>query len=116
MIKMKTKNKIFHLIILCSVILLLSGCFTDKAKRTVKHTENALSITLSHNAKYVLIAHSQGHVELREVKSNKVISQWQHADTPGAGVIAADFSLKNAASDEFVVTAEQNNLALYSIK
>ncbi|MBE9527351.1 MAG: hypothetical protein IME94_10330 [Proteobacteria bacterium] len=113
---MKIKNKIFQLFILSSVILLLSGCFSDKAKRTVKHTENALSITLSHNAKYVLIAHSQGHVELRDVKSNKIISQWQHADTPDAGVIAADFSLKTGNSDEFVVTAQQNNLALYSIK
>ncbi|MCK5667251.1 MAG: hypothetical protein KAI17_27380 [Thiotrichaceae bacterium] len=114
---MQTANmKLYKLFFICGLTLILSACFSDQAARTLEHTENAMSITLSHNAKYVVIAYSQGHVELREVKSNKIISQWQHNDNPGAGVIAADFSLASAASDEFVVTAEQGNMALYSIK
>ena len=111
-----TKNRPYKFFISCLSVLLLSACFSDQARRTIEHTENALSITLSHNAKYVLIAYSQGHVELREIKTNNIISQWQHNDNPGAGVIAADFSLASAASDEFVITAEQGNMALYSIK
>ena len=94
---------------------MLSACFSDKAQKIVKHTENALSITLSHDAKYVLIAFSQGHVELRENESNQLISTWRHNDNPGAGVIAADFSLQSSSSDQFVITAEQGNMALYSI-
>ena len=110
-----------HFKFLISILLLglfvsLSGCFSDKARRTIEHTENALSITLSHNAEYVLIAHSQGHVELRDNKTNQLISQWRHDDNPGAGVIAADFSIKSNDSEQFVITAEQANIALYSIK
>jgi len=123
-------KKTIRLVVLFILVTSLSACLSDQAKKTVEHTENALSITLSHTAKYVLIAHSQGYVELREVKSNKIIAQWQHNDNPGAGVIAADFSrdqesrdqesvaidAETGTSDVFVVTAEQNNLALYSIK
>lgn len=84
----------------------------DKAEKTLEHSENAISITLSHDGEYVLLAHSQGHVELREIKHNEIIAQWQHNDNPAAGVIAADFSLNS----KYVVTAEQSNLALYSLQ
>ncbi len=98
--------------ILAVLFLSMAGCFSDKASKIWEHTENALSITLSHDGQYVLIARSQGYVELRTSKDNIVTAQWQHDETPGAGVIAADFS----ANNEFVVTAEQGNLALYSLK
>ncbi|MCK5665636.1 MAG: hypothetical protein KAI17_19245, partial [Thiotrichaceae bacterium] len=94
------------------ITLLLSGCFTEHASKTIEHTENALSISLSHNGEYVLIAYSQGYVELRHSENNEVLAQWQHDDSPQAGVIAADFSSNN----EFVVTAEQGTLALFSLK
>ena len=99
-------------IIQLMLLLSLTGCFSDKAGKTWEHTDNAISITLSHDGRYVLIARSQGYVELRTSEDNTVIAQWQHNDTPGAGVIASDFSLNN----DFVVTAEQSNLALYSLK
>ncbi|MCU7835348.1 MAG: hypothetical protein KZQ83_08845 [gamma proteobacterium symbiont of Taylorina sp.] len=108
------------LLLLSLSVLFISACLPDKAQKTIEHTENALSITLSHNAQYVLIAHSQGYVELRDIESSQVIAQWQHNDNAGAGVIAADFSSifdsEASTEDLFVVTAEQNNLALYSIK
>lgn len=97
------------IIIVC--FMFLSACFPDKATKTLEHTDNAISITLSHDGQYVLIAHSQGYVELKSIADNQTISQWQHDETPGAGVIAADFS-----ANGMVVTAEQGNLALYSIK
>ncbi len=90
--------------------LALMGCFGDKAEKMIQHTDNAISITLSHDGNYVLIAHSQGFVELIDTNSNKVISQWQHDDSPKAGVIASDFS-KNS---DFIVTAEQGTMALFS--
>ena len=90
---------------------LLSGCFNESATKTVFHSENALSINLSVNGEFVLIAHSKGYIELRSVSNDKVIAQWQHDDSPKAGVIAADFSVDN----KFVVTAEQNTLALFDI-
>ncbi len=92
--------------------LILTGCFGDKAEKIIEHTDNALSITLSHDGQYVLIARSQGFVELIDTSSNKVISQWQHEDSPKAGVIASDFS-KNS---DFIVTAEQGTMALFSLK
>ncbi len=104
------KTSIF--LLLCLFIVLLSGCLYDQADKTIEHTDNAISITLSHDGQYVLIAHSQGYVELIEAKTNKVISQWQHDNSPKAGVIAADFS----ANNEFVVTAEQGTMALFSLK
>jgi len=111
MIKMKIqkKSRMFFLVIL---LITLTGCFADKADKTIEHTENALSITLSHDGQYVLVAHSQGYVELRNSNNNEVVSQWQHDDSPRAGVIAADFS----ANSDFVVTAEQNTMALFSLK
>jgi len=110
----KERIKITHHFFITTVLmmLLLSGCFTEPATNTIEHTENALSINLSHDDEYVLIAHSQGHVELRQTENNDVIAQWQHVDSPKAGVIAADFSKNN----QFVVTAEQDTLALFSIK
>lgn len=90
----------------------ISGCFADKASKTIEHTENALSITLSHDGQYVLIARSQGFVELLKTTNNEVVAQWQHDQSPEAGVIASDFSAHN----EFVVTAEQGTLALFSLK
>ncbi|MCU7938733.1 MAG: hypothetical protein KZQ64_09330 [gamma proteobacterium symbiont of Bathyaustriella thionipta] len=90
---------------------LLTGCFSDQASQTIEHTDNAISITLSHDGAYVLIAYSQGHVELRHSKSNEVVTKWRHDDSPKAGVIAADFSKNN----ELVVTAEQGNMALFSL-
>ncbi|MCU7801533.1 MAG: hypothetical protein KZQ70_15720, partial [gamma proteobacterium symbiont of Lucinoma myriamae] len=102
----------YPIITIVLMMLLLSGCFTESATNTIEHTENAISINLSHNGEYVLIAYSQGHVELRQTKNNDVIAQWQHADSPKAGVIAADFSKNN----QFVVTAEQGTLALFSLK
>ncbi|MCW8929649.1 MAG: hypothetical protein OQL19_05350 [Gammaproteobacteria bacterium] len=91
---------------------LLTGCLSDTANRTTEHSENAISITLSHDAQYVLIARSQGFVELLDTNSNEVISQWQHNDSPKAGVIASDFSSNN----DFIVTAEQGTMALFSLK
>ncbi|WP_198264628.1 WD40 repeat domain-containing protein [sulfur-oxidizing endosymbiont of Gigantopelta aegis] len=79
--------------------------------KTVEHNENALSITLSHDGDYVLLARSQGYVELLSTETNKVIAQWQHDQSPKAGVIAADFS----SDSKFVVTAEQGTMALYSL-
>ena len=90
----------------------ISGCFADKASKTIEHTENALSITLSHDGQYVLIARSQGFVELLKTTNNEVVAKWQHDQSPEAGVIASDFSAHN----EFVVTAEQGTLALFSLK
>ena len=97
------------------IMLILTGCFPDKASKTWEHTENAISITLSHDGHYVLIARSQGYVELRTTDDNQLVAQWQHDETPEAGVIAADFSL-HAPDNAFVVTAEQGTMALYSIK
>ena len=105
-------QKQFSSFVLCCLFLLLAGCLSDTAEKTLEHSENAISITLSHDGEYVLLAHSQGHVELREIKHNEIIAQWQHNDNPGAGVIAADFSLNS----KYVVTAEQSNLALYSLQ
>ncbi len=105
----------FRPLFILVLLLLLSSCFSDPAIKTIKHTENALSITLSHDANYVLIAHSQGYVELLSTKATEnssPIAQWQHKASPDAGVVAADFS-KNS---DFVVTAEQNTLALFSIQ
>ncbi len=98
--------------VLLIAVMILSGCMPDKASKTWEHTANALSITLSHDARYVLIAHLQGYVELRTTEDNKLIDQWQHNDSPDAGVIAADFS----RDDKYVVTAEQKTLALYDIQ
>lgn len=94
------------------LLVLIAGCMPDKASKTVEHTENALSITLSHDAKYVLIAHSQGYVELRTTADNTQLAQWQHNDSPDAGVIAEDFS----RDDKYVVTAEQKTMALFDIQ
>ena len=91
--------------------IFLSGCFSEPASKTIEHTDNALSITLSHDGQYVLIAHSQGFVELLNTSDSQVIAKWQHEDSPRAGVIAADFS----ADNQFVVTAEQSTLALFSM-
>ncbi|GEM_PF-335175 len=104
-------KQIFAQLILLSLVCLLPGCFSDPATQTIEHSENALSITLSQNGQYVLIAHSQGYVELRDTRNNSIIGKWQHDDSPKAGVIAADFS----ADNHFVVTAEQGTMALYSI-
>lgn len=105
-------NKLFSAAVLLCLILLITGCLSDTAEKTLQHTENAISITLSHDGEYVLLAYSQGHVELRNINDNNVLAQWQHNDNPGAGVIAADFSLNS----NYVVTAEQSNLALYSLQ
>ncbi len=105
-------SRLSMLLLLLITVVVSSGCMPDKASKTWEHTENALSITLSHNAEYVLIAHSQGFVELRTTEDNKLIDQWQHNDSPDAGVIAADFSRDN----RYVVTAEQKTMALYDIK
>lgn len=102
------------LIILISLFF-ISGCIPDKASKRWEHSENALSITLSHDGRYVLIARSQGYVELRTSDDNQLLAQWQHDETPGAGVIASDFS-SHEPDNVFVVTAEQGNLALYSIQ
>ncbi|MCK5648319.1 MAG: hypothetical protein KAI22_05515 [Gammaproteobacteria bacterium] len=104
-------EKVFH-IFLFMIIISITGCFADKASKTIEHSENALSITLSHDGQYVLIARSQGFVELLDTNSNEVISQWQHAQSPDAGVIASDFS----ANSDFIVTAEQGTMALFSLK
>jgi len=115
MVKIKTCNMSSFsktsafIVIVC--FLLLSGCFPDKASKTREHTENAISISLSQDAQYLLIAHSQGYVELRTTDTDQLIAKWQHDETPGSGVIASDFS-----ANGLVVTAEQGNLALYSIK
>lgn len=101
-----------RILFLILVTFFLTGCFADKADKTIEHSDNALSITLSHDGQYVLIARSQGFVELISTKTNAVISQWQHDDSPKAGVIAADFS----NNSELVVTAEQGTLALFSLK
>ncbi len=108
----KTSIIIFYRCLLVVLSLSLTGCLADKASKTVEHTENALSITLSHDGQYVLVAHSQGHVELLKTINNELVSQWQHDDSPNAGVIAADFS----ANNQFVVTAEQGTMALFSLK
>ncbi len=106
-----TLKRAFNILIFLSISVALSACFSDKAIKTVEHTDKALSITLSHNAQYVLIAHSQGYVELRRTDDNSLIGKWQHNDSPDAGVIAADFSRDN----KYVVTAEQKTMALYDI-
>jgi WD40 repeat protein len=108
--------KILRFVFILTALALLNGCFPDQASKFWEHTDNAISITLSHDGQYVLIARSQGFVELRTTADNTVIGQWQHDKTPDAGVIAADFSLKTPIDDRLVVTAQQNNLALYSIK
>lgn len=109
---LNAQPSIYSYLLVILLMLLLTGCFSDKASRTIEHTDNALSINLSHDGEYVLIAYSQGHVDLRRSESNEVVAQWQHDDSPKAGVIAADFSKNN----QFVVTAEQETLALFSLK
>lgn len=109
---LKKRAATFFFIILLIIVISISGCFADKAGKTIEHTENALSITLSHDGQYVLIARSQGFVELIETNTNKVISQWQHDQSPKAGVIASDFS----ADNDFIVTAEQGTMALFSLQ
>lgn len=108
----KITLNIFILFLITLLSITLAGCLSDKANKITEHTDNAISITLSHDGQYVLIAHSQGYVELIDTKTNKVISQWQHDDSPKAGVIASDFS----ANNDFVVTAEQGTMALFSLK
>ena len=102
--------KILFILLILNVFIV--GCMPDKASKRWEHSENALSITLSHDGKYVLLARSQGYVELITTDDNRVVAQWQHDESEAAGVIAADFS----ANNDFVVTAEQGNLALYSLK
>jgi WD40 repeat protein len=110
MIKIKTY-------LLCFVLLFLSGCFSDKPFKQVEFTEHALNINVEKDGQYILVSNSKGYVDLFDFSSfeDKRVTQWAHQNTPGAGIIAADFS-DPTNGDQFVVTTSQKTIARYSIK
>ncbi|MFK5985555.1 MAG: WD40 repeat domain-containing protein [Pseudomonadota bacterium] len=111
-------NKMLKIYAICFVLLFITGCFGDKATKTVKFTEHALNINLSKKGQNVLISNSKGYVDLFDFSSFKKnkLDQWAHQQTAAEGIIAADFSSQNAREDDqYVVTASQKTIARYSM-